>query len=44
MANCKPIQKSNFILQVPEDNKTTINYKIYEYVMFKTGEFSDFMW
>lgn len=44
MPNCKPIQKSNFILQVPEDNKTTINYKIFEDGMFKTGEFSDFMW
>ncbi len=42
--NHKPIQKSNFLLQVPEDNKTTIKYKIYEDGMFQTGEITDFMW
>uniref|UniRef100_UPI0006D15D99 hypothetical protein n=1 Tax=Clostridium sp. NkU-1 TaxID=1095009 RepID=UPI0006D15D99 len=40
----KPIQKSDFLLKVPEDNKTTIKYKIYEDGMFQTGEITDFMW
>lgn len=43
-SNCKPIQKSNFLLQVPEDNRTTIKYKIYEDGIFQTGEHTDLMY
>ncbi|WP_349674209.1 hypothetical protein [Lacrimispora sp.] len=40
----RPIQKSNFLLQVPEDNKTTIKYKIYKDGMFQAGEYTDLMY
>ncbi|MGC6178035.1 hypothetical protein [Lacrimispora sp. 38-1] len=42
--SCKPVQKSIFLQTVPEDNKTTIKYKVYEDGMFQTGEHTDFMW
>ncbi len=40
----KPIQKSNFLLQVPEDNRTTIKYKIYKDGMFQIGEQTELMY
>ncbi|MDK2811475.1 hypothetical protein [Lacrimispora amygdalina] len=42
--SCKPIEKSKFLLQVPEDNRTAIKYKIYEDGIFQKGEFNDIMY
>ena len=44
ISNCKTIQKSIFLQNPPQDNKTTIKYKIFEDGIFKEGEQTEFMW
>ena len=43
-ASKKAYFKSPFLVAVPEDNKTTLNFKIYEDGIFKDIEESRFMY
>lgn len=42
--NRTPYTKSDFLLGPPEDNRTKINYRIYEDGIFNDGEYSDIMY
>lgn len=40
----RPYEKSSFLINAPEDNRTEIHYKIYEDGVFETSETSDIMY